>query len=142
MSEPSSVGPAAASDPRSACVYCRAVTDPDAELACECAEQCAAGRCRGGFRIVVHSVNGAKYLIGRTAAALPDEERVATTEGTVFATAVEVRRYVREELNDISSYWRVSVLDRDGVTVGSGVRKGFGGTGKTWSWSGALETGR
>jgi hypothetical protein len=140
VSEQSSIPPAAASNPRSPCVYCQVADDPGAELACECTELCAAGRCRGGFRIVVHSVNGAKYLIGGTATALPDEERVATDQGSIFATAVKVRRYVREELNDISSYWRVSVIDRSGVTVGFGLRKGLGGTGKTWSWSGAIET--
>jgi len=60
----------------------------------------------------------------------------------VFATAADVRRYVRENLNDARPrYWRVSVIGRDnGVGVGLGTRNDFDTTDGTWSWSGAVET--
>lgn len=90
------------------------------------------------YRIVACSVNGARYLIDRTVA-LAYDQQPPVDEGTRFATMANVRGHVVRELNDISAYWRVDVIDDDSMTIGWGVRAGFGGTGRRWQWYGAAE---
>jgi hypothetical protein len=90
------------------------------------------------FRLIVKSVNGARYLTGSGGTrTLPAGETAPAGEGTTFATMANVRGYVTRELNSISSYYRVEVIDADGVVVGTGVRAGRNGTGKQWRWDGA-----
>lgn len=85
------------------------------------------------FRLVVQSVNGARYMVGRTVV-LPDGP-VPSGEGDGFRTVQNARGYVRRELNGISSYYRAEVIDADGVTVAMGVRTGYNGSGRSFKWS-------
>lgn len=91
------------------------------------------------FRILAVSVrDSARYLIGNPSVH-PIEGTAPAAVGAEFRTMANVRGYVRRELGAITSYWRVEVIDADGVVIGAGVRAGRGGTGKRWDWSGAAE---
>ncbi len=85
-----------------------------------------------GYRLVMVSVRGHKYLAGNTTVHPVDE--VPAGVGTRFRTVSEVRRYVIRELTSLSSFYRVDIVDDTGDPVSRGTRSGPNGTGTTWTW--------
>ena len=85
-----------------------------------------------GLRLLCVSVRNDRYLVGN-----PNVHPVDTVPagvGTRFADLDAIKRYVRDELRGLSTYWQVRVVDDDGAVVMYGFRSGPSGTGETWTW--------
>lgn len=54
---------------------------------------------------------------------------------TTFDSQAAAETYVRQELRDLSSIWRVRVLDPAGQVVRLAVRSGYNATGRSWIWA-------
>jgi hypothetical protein len=54
---------------------------------------------------------------------------------TTFDSQQAAETYVRQELRDLSSIWRVRVLNPAGETVRLAVRSGYNASGKGWIWA-------
>lgn len=81
-----------------------------------------------GYRLVVYSVRGHKYLAGNPTWHPVDE--IPPGVGTRFASTSEVDRHVRRELAGQSGFDAVAIVADDGHVLMRGVR----GTGNTWAW--------
>ena len=86
-----------------------------------------------GYRLVVFSVRGHKYLVGNTT--VHPVEEILPGVGTRFSSPSAIDRYVRRELAGLSCYYAAQVVDDDGRVLMRGVRSGVNGTGNTWIWS-------
>lgn len=88
-----------------------------------------------GLRVLCVSVRGHRHLVGAPGThTLDADEPVPPDVGRRFASVEDVERFTRQELRGLSSYWRVEVVDDDGVVVLRGTRSGPGGTGERWTW--------
>jgi hypothetical protein len=59
--------------------------------------------------------------------------------GRPFSSIAEAQAYVRDELADLSSYWRVYLYDATGARAMAGTRSNVGGgtaNGKQFIWEG------
>lgn len=85
-----------------------------------------------GYRLVVYSVRGHRYLVGNTTVHPVDE--IPAGVGTRFDSTCAVERYVRRALAGLSCYDAVEIVAEDGRVLRRGVRSGMNGTGNTWIW--------
>lgn len=85
-----------------------------------------------GYRLVVYSIRGHKYLVGNTT--VHPVEEIPAGVGTRFTSTSEVERYVRRALAGRSWCHAVAIVSDDGHALRRGVRSGFNGTGNTWIW--------
>ena len=85
-----------------------------------------------GLRLLCVSIRSDCYLVGN-----PNVHSVDTVPagvGTRFADLDAIKRFLRDELRGLATYWQVRVVDDDGAVVMYGFRFGSGGTGETWTW--------
>lgn len=52
-----------------------------------------------------------------------------------FTSPALVQEYIKRALTNVTSYWQVWIENSDGERVVRGVRDGYNGTGKNWTWS-------